>query len=149
MPGPPRNEGVKLIINFVNNWSDYGGMPVCMTTFGGSRDSWYTTSWAQSQYKAYKAAVVNAISMHVFVWEPTNEPCCKGCITDVIQKWATDISAYIRQLGITLGDQGFGLPGATSYAYQPSEGVGFARNLNINDLDFGHFHFCPQSSAWL
>ncbi|KAK3487594.1 uncharacterized protein B0T23DRAFT_398301 [Neurospora hispaniola] len=83
-PGPPRNEGFKLIINFVNNWSDYGGIPVCMTAFGGSRDNWYTNSWAQSQYKAYEAAVVNAISTHVFVWELANEPCCKGCITDVV-----------------------------------------------------------------
>ncbi|KAK3339163.1 beta-1,4-endoglucanase [Neurospora tetraspora] len=56
---------------------------------------------------------------------------------------------YIRSLDrshmITLGNEGFGLPGATSYPYQPSEGVDFVKNLAIKDLDFGTFHFYPQS----
>ncbi|KAK1777108.1 glycoside hydrolase superfamily [Copromyces sp. CBS 386.78] len=143
--------GVKLIINFVNNWSDYGGMPAYVTAFGGSQESWYTNSRAQAQYKAYIAAVVKRYinSSAVFAWELANEPRCKGCSTDVIYKWATDISAYIRSLDrnhmITLGDEGFGLPGATSYPYQTSEGVDFIKNLAIKDLDFGTFHFYPQS----
>ncbi|KAK3954464.1 glycoside hydrolase superfamily [Pseudoneurospora amorphoporcata] len=143
--------GVKLIINFVNNWSDYGGMPAYVTAFGGSKESWYTNSRAQAQYKAYIAAVVKRYinSSAVFAWELANEPRCKGCSTGVIYKWATDISAYVRSLDrnhmIILGDEGFGLPGATSYPYQTSEGVDFVKNLAIKDLDFGTFHFYPQS----
>ncbi|KAK3318976.1 glycoside hydrolase superfamily [Apodospora peruviana] len=143
--------GIKLIINFVNNWGDYGGMPAYVSAFGGSKEGWYTNSKAQAQYKKYIEAVVKRYvnSPAVFAWELANEPRCKGCNTDVIYKWATEISAYIRSLDpahmITLGDEGFGLSGGTSYPYQTSEGVDFVKNLGIKDLDFGTFHLYPKS----
>ena len=149
----PEKRGVKLIINFVNNWSDYGGILAYVTGFGGSKESWYTNSRAKSQYKAYIAAVVNryADSSAIFAWELANEPRCRGCSTDVIYKWATDILAYVHSLDgnhmITLGDERLGLPGAASYPYQTSEGVDFVKNLGIKDLDFGTFHFHSQSWA--
>ncbi|GAB1319549.1 mannan endo-1,4-beta-mannosidase [Madurella fahalii] len=143
--------GVKLIINFVNYWNDYGGMQAYVSAFGGTKEGWYTNTRAQDQYKKYIAAVVSRYidSPAVFAWELGNEPRCKGCNTDVIFKWATEISAYIRSLDpnhmITLGDEGFGLPGQTSYPYQYSEGVDFVKNLRIKDLDFGTFHMYPGS----
>lgn len=143
--------GVKLIINFVNYWNDYGGMQAYVSAFGGSKEGWYTNARAQDQYKKYIAAVVSRYvnSPAVFAWELGNEPRCKGCNTDVIFKWATEISAYIRSLDpnhmITLGDEGFGLPGQSSYPYQYSEGVDFVKNLRIKDLDFGTFHMYPGS----
>ncbi|KAK0636977.1 glycoside hydrolase superfamily [Bombardia bombarda] len=142
--------GIKLLINFVNNWSDYGGMPAYVTAFGGKAEGWYTNAKAQAQYKKYIAAVVGRYvnSPAVFAWELANEPRCKGCSTDVIYKWATETSAYIRSLDpghmITLGDEGFGLPGGSSYPYQTSEGVDFVKNLGIKDLDFGTFHLYPK-----
>jgi mannan endo-1,4-beta-mannosidase len=143
--------GIKLIINFVNNWDDYGGMNAYVKAFGGTKEGWYTNTKAQAQYKKYIQAVVSryAKSNAVFAWELANEPRCKGCSTDVIYKWATDTSAYIRSLDathmITLGDEGFGLPGDTSYPYQYTEGVDFVKNLGIKDLDFGTFHMYPDS----
>jgi mannan endo-1,4-beta-mannosidase len=145
--------GVKLIINFVNNWNDYGGMNAYVKAFGGTKEGWYTNSQAQEQYKKYIKAVISryANSSAVFAWELANEARCHGCSTDVIYKWATDISAYIRSLDsthmITLGDEGFGLPGDTSYPYGYSEGVDFVKNLGIKDLDFGTFHMYPDSCA--
>ena len=34
--------GIKLIINFVNNWADYGGMPAYNTYYGTTKLTWYT-----------------------------------------------------------------------------------------------------------
>ncbi|KAK4189477.1 mannan endo-1,4-beta-mannosidase A, partial [Podospora australis] len=142
--------GVKLIINFVNYWDDYGGMKAYTTAFGGSKEGWYTNARAQEQYKKYIAAVVSRYvnSPAIFAWELANEPRCKGCNTDVIFKWATDISNYVRSLDpnhmITLGDEGFGLAGATTYPYQYGEGTDFAKNLGVKNLDFGTFHMYPQ-----
>ena len=146
--------GIKLIINFVNNWDDYGGMAAYISAFGGTKEGWYTNTKAQTQYRAYVQAVVNRFknSTAVFAWELANEPRCKGCSTDVIYKWATDVSKYIKSLDanhmVTLGDEGFGLPGgdsSTSYPYGTSEGVDFVKNLGIETLDFGTFHMYPQS----
>ncbi|KAK4237347.1 glycoside hydrolase superfamily [Achaetomium macrosporum] len=143
--------GVKLIINFVNNWDDYGGINAYVNAFGGTKEGWYTNAKAQDQYKKYIKAVASryANSPAVFAWELANEPRCKGCSTDVVYKWATDISAYIRSLDpshvITLGDEGFGLPGDTTHPYGYSEGVDFVKNLGIKNLDFGTFHMHPDS----
>ncbi|KAI0431537.1 glycoside hydrolase superfamily [Xylaria sp. FL1042] len=145
--------GIKLIINFVNNWSDYGGIPAYVTAFGGSTTSWYTNTAAQTQYKTYIKTVVSryASSPAVFAWELANEPRCNGCATSVITTWATSISAYIKSLDpnhmVTLGDEGFGLATDSdgSYPFSYGEGLDFEANLKISTLDFGTFHLYPSS----
>ncbi|KAK4098350.1 glycoside hydrolase family 5 protein [Parathielavia hyrcaniae] len=142
--------GVKLIINFVNYWDDYGSMNAYVKAFGGTREGWYPNTCAQQQYKKYIQAVVSPYARPgaVFAWELANEPRCKGCSTDVIYRWATDVSAYVRSLDpnhmITLGVEGFGIPGDTTYPYQYGEGADFVKNLGIKDLDFGTFHKYPN-----
>ncbi|KAI1378605.1 carbohydrate-binding module family 1 [Hypoxylon crocopeplum] len=144
--------GIKLIINFVNNWGDYGGMNAYVTAFGGSQKTWYTNTAAQTQYKAYIKAVVSryANSTAIFAWELANEPRCNGCAASVITNWASSSSAYVKSLDpnhmVTLGDEGFGLQGDGSYPYQFGEGLDFAANLKIATLDFGTFHLYP--STW-
>ncbi|KIH88810.1 endo-1,4-beta-mannosidase [Sporothrix brasiliensis 5110] len=146
--------GVYLIVNFVNNWGDYGGIPAYTSVFGGTAQEWYDNAAAQAQYRAYIKAVVtrytNASS--IFAWELANEPRCNGCSTDAIYNWATSTSQYIKSLDphrmVTLGDEGMGLTpadGASSYPYTTAEGVDFVKNLGIATLDFGTFHMYPSS----
>jgi len=73
--------GLKLIINFVNNWNDYGGINAYVNAFGGSASTWYTNTAAQAQYQKYIEAVVSRYktSTAVFAWELANEPRCSGC----------------------------------------------------------------------
>lgn len=146
--------GLKLIINFVNNWTDYGGMAAYVSAFGGSVTTWYTDAASQAQYQKYIAAVVSrySTSTAVFAWELANEPRCSGCDTSVIYNWAKSTSAYIKTLDanhmVTLGDEGFGpdTAGDGSYPYTTSAGgYTFISNLNITTLDFGTFHLYPDS----
>lgn len=144
------SRGIKLIINFVNNWADYGGIDAYVRVFGGTHQTWYTNSAAQAQYQKYIAAVVGRYksSSAIFAWELANESRCNGCDTSVIYKWATTTSAYIKSLDpnhmVTLGDEGMGLAGDGSYPYQYSEGVDFVKNLGISTLDFGTLHLYPS-----
>lgn len=80
---------LKLIINFVNNWSDYGGIAAYVTAFGGSATSWFTDATSQAQYQTYIKAVVSrySTSTAVFAWELANEPRCSGCDT-YVEIWA-------------------------------------------------------------
>ncbi|KAI1298250.1 glycoside hydrolase superfamily [Xylaria venustula] len=145
--------GIKLIINFVNNWSDYGGIPAYVTAFGGNQTSWFTNTAAQTQYKTYIKAVVSRYSSSsaVFAWELANEPRCNGCATSVITEWATEISAYIKSLDsqhmVTMGDEGFGLTTDSdgSYPFTYGEGLDFEANLKISTLDFSTLHLYPSS----
>ena len=143
---------VKLIINFVNNWSDYGGIPAYVTYYGlANNQAWFSSAAAQKQYQAYIKAVVSRYSSSsaVFAWELANEPRCNGCDTSIIYNWAKTTSQYIKSLDskhmVTIGDEGFGLPGDTSYPYQKGEGVSWIDNLNITTLDFATFHMYPDS----
>lgn len=165
---------VKLIINFVNNWSDYGGMAAYVTAFGGSQTSWYTNSDAQSAYRNYIAAVVARYidSPAVFAWELANEPRCNGCDTSVIYNWVKSTSAYIKSLDskhmVCIGDgqldssfyqsllanswctEGFGLDVESdgSYPYTVTEGLNFTMNLAIDTIDFGTLHLYPDSCMY-
>lgn len=146
--------GIKLIMPFVNNWDDFGGIKAYTKAFGGDHNGWFTNAAAQAQYRAYIRAVVSryAGSPAIFSWQLANEPRCRFCSTDVIYNWANETSRYVKSLDphhmVSLGDEGFGLPGGnilTLYPYSTLEGVDFARNLNIPTLDFGTFHWYPES----
>ncbi|KAK0772435.1 hypothetical protein LTR75_017415 [Friedmanniomyces endolithicus] len=147
--------GLKIVLNFVNNWSDLGGIASYNAAFGGNATSWYTDSQSQSVYKDYIKLLVNRYqcSPAIFAWELANEPRCHGCSTDVIFNWATEISQYIKSLDakhmVTLGDEGWFAPadniGDGSYGYGGAEGVDFAKNLGISTIDYGVFHLYPDS----
>jgi mannan endo-1,4-beta-mannosidase len=146
--------GISLIINFVNNWTDYGGMAAYCTYYGISPvTGWYTSTAAQTQYKAYIQAVVSryTTSKAIFAWELANEPRCGGCDTSVITNWVTTISAYIKSLDpnhmVCIGDEGFGLAlnSDGSYPYTVGPGTNFTTNLAIPTIDFGTFHLYPTS----
>ncbi|KAF3908065.1 hypothetical protein ABW21_db0204293 [Orbilia brochopaga] len=145
--------GIKLIINFVNNWGDYGGIQAYSNYFGTNATNWYTSDAAQAQYRKYIKAVVRRYkhSNSIFAWELGNEPRCHGCSTDIIFNWAKSTSEYIKSLDsrhmVTLGDEGWLVSGGDgAYPYQGTEGVDFERNLSIETLDFGVFHLWPH--AW-
>ncbi|KAK0116117.1 hypothetical protein ONS95_013149 [Cadophora gregata] len=145
--------GISLIINFVNNWNDYGGMAAYASYYGIAVTDWYTSTAAQTQYKKYIAAVVARYktSTAVFAWELANEPRCTGCATSVITNWVASTSAYIKSLDsnhmVCIGDEGFGLDGGadTSYPYTSGPGLNFTNNLAISTIDFGTYHAYPGS----
>jgi mannan endo-1,4-beta-mannosidase len=132
------SHGIKLIVNFVNNWGDYGGMPAYNTYYGTTKTAWYTDSKVQAQYQAYIKAVVSRYkdSTAIFAWELANEPRCNGCNPSIVTDWATKTSAYIKSLDsnhmITMGDEGFVNGGGDgSYPYTTGEGMDFEANLRI------------------
>lgn len=146
--------GVKLVLPFLNNWGDFGGINAYSTAFGTNATTFYTDARAQKTYKSYIKTIVNRYksSNAIFAWELANEPRCKGCPASVITKWATEISRYIKSLDpghmVTLGDEGWLYPTAGSdgsYAYSGAEGVDWVANLKIKTLDYGTFHLYPES----
>lgn len=127
-------------------------MPAYNTYYGTTKTTWYTDTAVQTQYKVYISAVISRYksSSAIFAWELANEPRCNGCAPSVITNWATTISAYIKSLDsthlVTLGDEGFMNGGGDgSYPYTTGEGIDFAANLKVPNLDFGVFHLYPGS----
>jgi mannan endo-1,4-beta-mannosidase len=130
--------GIKLIIPFVNNWSDYGGMPAYNTYFNTTSATWYTSAAAQAQYRKYITTVVSRYknSETIFAWELGNEPRCQQCATPVITNWARDVSGFIKSLDrvhmVALGDEGWMNGGGDgTYPYTTWEGVDFEEVLKL------------------
>ncbi|KAF9892742.1 hypothetical protein FE257_001144 [Aspergillus nanangensis] len=146
--------GIKLIINFVNNWNDYGGINSYLQAYGGSGNAdFYGSQAMQKAYRAYIKAVVSRYinSPAVFAWELANEPRCKGCDTSVLYEWIEKTSKYIKSLDprhmVTTGEEGFGLDlmSDDSYPFTYVEGNNFTSALSIPTIDFGTFHLYPTS----
>ncbi|KAL5049069.1 hypothetical protein BDW71DRAFT_165319 [Aspergillus fruticulosus] len=146
--------GIKLIINFVNYWDDYGGMNAYVKAYGAAdKTEWFENEDIQAAYQAYIEAVVGRYidSPAVFAWELANEPRCKGCETSVMHNWTAETSAFIKGLDakhlVCIGDEGFGLDTGSdgSYPFLYSEGSDFAAALSIDTIDFGTIHLYPDS----
>lgn len=81
--------GLKLVIPFINNWNEFGGMNwYVQQTGGGPHDAFYTRAATKDAYKAYVAKVVNRVNTlngiaykddpAIFAWELANEPRCSS-----------------------------------------------------------------------
>ncbi|CAK7237571.1 hypothetical protein SEUCBS140593_010015 [Sporothrix eucalyptigena] len=156
--------GLKLVLPFVNNWSDLGGFASYAAAYGSSNASeafnFYASHRAQHVYRDYIRVLVERYrsSPAIFAWQLCNEPRCEGCDSSTVYNWAASISAYIKQLDphhmVSLGDEGWFGPeagyreadGSSSLAYETHGGVDFWGNLNISTLDYGTFHLYP--STW-
>ncbi|KAK1941959.1 putative mannan endo-1 [Phytophthora citrophthora] len=73
--------GVKLVVPFVNNWSDYGGMDVYVKQLGGKyHDDFYTDETIKTAYKNFVKTFVKryADEETIMAWELCNECRCAG-----------------------------------------------------------------------
>ena len=153
--------GVRLLIPFVNNWDEFGGMKAyyqwCLGQSSDDpvlKESWYTNAKCQSQYQKYVKTIVARYknSPAIFAWELANEPRCNSCNVTVITEWARITAREIKKLDpvhmVAVGDEGFGLntsgSDSMSYPYQFDEGTDFASLIAIPDIDFGTFHLYPD-----
>ncbi|KAJ3039253.1 hypothetical protein HDV00_012492 [Rhizophlyctis rosea] len=143
---------LKLVIPLTNNWGDYGGMDVYVKQLGGSgHSSFYTQTSIINAYKNYIKQFVSryTTASSVMAWQLANEPRCSGCPASTVTSWASQISSYIKSIDsnhlVAMGDEGFFNHPGSSYIYSGSDGMDFEANLAISTIDYGTFHFYPDS----
>src|SRR5688572_14286964 len=112
--------GIKLVIPFVNNWNDFGGMDQYVrwrdiSTPDGQtwyHDSFYTDPVIKQWYKDWIAHLLNRVNIYtgiaykddptIMTWELGNEPRClsagaygrsNSCTTQTLIAWADEMSA--------------------------------------------------------
>jgi mannan endo-1,4-beta-mannosidase len=162
--------GIKLILPFVNNWKDFGGMDQYVTWYGLQfHDQFYTDARIKQNYKDWISAILNRTNTitgvqykndpAVFAWELGNEPRCINaslptsgtCTADTLVSWATEMSTFIKSIDgnhmVSVGDEGFhpGVGGTSgSFPYNITDGVDNTRLTAIPTIDFGTYHLYPQ-----
>ncbi|RLN74246.1 hypothetical protein BBO99_00009027, partial [Phytophthora kernoviae] len=143
--------GVKLVVPFVNNWSDYGGIDVYVKQLGGTyHDDFYTDEKIKAVYKNFVKTFVNryADEETIMAWQLCNECRCAGsgdikdsgkCTTTTLTDWITEMSSYIKTLDsnhlVASGSEGFMNTDKSVYLYSGPSGVDFDANLAIDSID--------------
>lgn len=170
--------GIKLIIPFVNNWPQYGGMDQYVNWLQEKyHDQFYTDPTIRTWYKNWISHVLNHVNSlnglaykddpTIMIWELANEPRCQGeglptsgtCTTTTIQSWIQDVAAYVKSVDsnhlVSVGDEGFfcvpsSPPG--DYLENCSTGVDTLAFAQTPNIDIFGFHLYPegvgQTVAW-
>jgi mannan endo-1,4-beta-mannosidase len=164
-------QNLKLIIPFVNNWEQFGGIDQYVR-------------WNNGQYprpvlhRPHHPPVVQGLDQSppqptniytgikykddatIMAWELANEERCTGsgvypasssCNTQTITSWAADVSAYIKSIDrkhlVSAGDEGFYCtdPSSSDFTINCSQGVDSIALAKLPDMDILSYHLYPDS----
>jgi mannan endo-1,4-beta-mannosidase len=163
--------GIKLVIPFTNNWSDFGGIDQYVRWAGGTHhDDFYTNPQIRGWYQAWIAHVLNHVNTitglpykddpTIMTWELGNEPRCKGsgiyppsstCSTATLVSWADTMTRYIKTIDghhlVSVGDEGFYANdrGGSDWTTNGGEGVDTLAFTKLPAVDVMSFHLYPDS----
>jgi mannan endo-1,4-beta-mannosidase len=172
-----RESGVKVVVPFVNNWRDFGGMDQYVRWAGGdAHDDFYTDPVVEGWYRDWISHLLNRVNTltgvryaddpTIMTWELGNEPRCKGsgvyptspaCTTATITSWADEMTRYVKSLDrrhlVSVGDEGFYcVPGAAHWTENCGEGVDTLALTRLPAVDVMSFHLYPDpwgtDAAW-
>ena len=164
-------EGLKLVIPFVNNWREFGGMDQYVRWRGGEyHDDFYSDPVIRDWYKRWIAQLLNRTNTltgvkyrddpTIMTWELANEPRCVGsgiyprsenCTAQTLVDWARDVSSFVKSIDrnhlVSVGDEGFYCnPTATDWTENCNEGVDNLAFTRLRDIDVMSLHLYPE--AW-
>jgi mannan endo-1,4-beta-mannosidase len=165
-----RRAGIRLVIPFTNNWSDFGGMDQYVRWRGGvAHDDFYTDETIRGWYKGWISHLLNRVNTltgvrykddpTVMAWELANEPRCKGsggypassaCTSATLTAWADEMTRYIKSIDhrhlVGVGDEGFtcAAPGSGDWTANCGEGVDNTALTALPAVDLMSFHLYPD-----
>jgi mannan endo-1,4-beta-mannosidase len=161
--------GIKLVIPFVNNWNDFGGMDQYVRWRDGQyHDEFYTDPLIRTWYKNWIAHLLDRTNTYnglkykddptIMTWELGNEPRClsagayprsPNCTTQTLIGWADEMSTYIKTIDskhlVSVGDEGFYcVANPTDWTENCGEGVDTLAFTALENIDVMSFHLYPD-----
>ncbi|CAH2054130.1 unnamed protein product [Thlaspi arvense] len=163
--------GIKLIIPFVNNYSDFGGRKQYVDWAKSkdqsvtSEDDFYTNPLVKEFYKNHVKTMVNRVNTltkvaykdepTIMAWELMNEPQCKADPSGkTLTAWITEMAPYVKSLDsnhlLSTGLEGFygdsspERKNSLNPAAANVLGTDFIANHNLDAIDFASFHSYPD-----
>jgi mannan endo-1,4-beta-mannosidase len=165
-------QNLKLIIPFVNNWEQFGGIDQYVRWNNGQfHDQFYTDPTIRQWYKDWINHLLNHVNFYtgvkykddatILAWELANEERCTGsgvypssgsCTTATVTSWAADVSAYVKSIDskhlLSAGDEGFYCiePSSSDFTINCSQGVDTIALAELPGMDILSYHLYPD--AW-
>jgi mannan endo-1,4-beta-mannosidase len=158
------DEGLKLILVFVGNWDDYGGMNqyVEWSPSASEHDDFYTDANTRTWYRDHVRRVVTRVNTFtgrayrddpaIFAWELANEPRAARAGAAVLNAWVGEMADYVKSLDpahmVSTGSEGFygpGQAGRNPASWMSREGVDFLAQHAPESIDFASLHIWPDN----
>jgi mannan endo-1,4-beta-mannosidase len=151
---------IKLIIPFVNNWDDMGGMNQYVRWAKGSNhDDFYADPWIRQVYKDYVKHFLTRVNSitgvaykddpTILMWELANEPRRQTNNGVEFQWWVDEMGLFIKSIDpnhlLAIGDEGFlaNKPDG-DWMHNGSQGINFIANNQSKYIDVASFHMYPD-----
>lgn len=166
-----KQDGLRLVIPFTNNWSDFGGMDQYVRWAGlAHHDDFYTSPVIRAWFQAYISHLLNHVNPltglalkddpTIMAWEVANEPRCVGsglypasasCTTATLTSWASDTAEFVKHQDrhhlIGVGDEGFFAtdPASADNTVDGKSGDDTLALSAIPQIDYMSYHLYPDS----
>ena len=167
--------GIKLIIHFVNNWDDYGGMnqyvewsPTTDKSLtnnpwgqGPKHNQFYTDINTKQYYKDHINRLLNRTNTltgikykddsTIMAWELANEPRVEGDLSgDTLENWINEMAAHVKSIDsshlLATGMEGFyDENGGTDWKRNGYTGTDFIKHHQDSNIDLATFHVWPDA----
>jgi mannan endo-1,4-beta-mannosidase len=169
-----RDNGIKVILPFVNYENEYGGMKFYVDNVlgtGKDKELFYSDANVKKAYRWYVNKIVNRRNTKtgvyykddptILAWELANEPHTsddyekkRGTVPgDLVYNWLNEMAGYVNSLDskhlITTGEEGYRTDGPTGtgndWLNNGLKGVSFSKNAWIQEIDFMTIHVYPDN----
>jgi len=171
-----KRRGIRLIIPLVNNWGEYGGLPVyaawASATLGGTyeHDDFFSNAQMKQWWKDYAYMLATRVNTFtgvayrdepaILAWEIGNELRCSSCAgTTKLPDTVAELAGFLKQIApnqlIADGGEGFDddraayLGLSNDYPVRGDDGASFSRLAALEELDMVSYHYYPQSYGLL
>lgn len=153
---------IKLVIPFVNNWDDMGGMNQYVRWAGlNGHDLFYTNEWIKNLYKDYIRYVLNRVNSitgiaykndpTIFIWELANEPRVQSDRSGkVFNTWVKEMATFVKSIDqnhlLSTGMEGFSSDNPNGgWMENGNEGTDYVSSTSIPEIDVATMHLYPDS----
>nr|GMD21610.1 Mannan endo-1,4-beta-mannosidase 5 [Ipomoea batatas] len=159
-----RKFGVRLILNLVNNYNDFGGRPqyANWARNAGEQiagdDDFYTNPVIKGYYKNHVMTVLTRMNTNsgiaykddptIMAWELINEPRCASDLSgNTVNGWIAEMASYAKSVDnkhlVGTGMEGFygdTMPERKQYNPGYTVGTDFIAAHQVPDVDFASIH---------
>ena len=158
-----RENGLRLIVSFVSNWSPAGSVDTFAGNLGFEHNDFFQEQAVKDAYKTWVSSIVlrnNTVTgvpyrddPTIFAYNLINEPVCRDCPPYALQAWIQEMAEFVKGMDsahlLTVGEEGYSSltedrrvynPGSENNRWADTFGQDFMTDHSFDEIDFATMH---------